>query len=136
MKYLAQIVLVLISFSTLAQTDVNQSQNQSDLPNFVVLTSKYQQFEPIMLAAQEMNKSFGVFKVVLYGEEVGELSKPEVQKHIKKAQQVGVSLSVCAMALERMQVDPTSIPKEIEIVDNAYLHSLQLQKKGYKSLSL
>ena len=150
MKYFIPIIIALFTITVSAQNSTTLSQNKSSIKatklatsqsdtvqtNFVVLTSKFQQLEPIMLAAQEMKNSFGVFKIVLYGSEVGEFTKPTAERYIKWAKATGVNLSVCAMALERMKVDPKSIPKEIEIVDNAYLHSLQLQKKGYKSLSL
>lgn len=150
MKYIIPIIIALFSIGATAQnspslsqgkssikaTELTTSQSTTELTNFVVLTSKFQQLEPIMLAANEMKDSYGVFKIVLYGSEVGEFTTPAAEKYIKWAKEIGVNLSVCEMALQRMKVDPTSIPSEIEIVDNAYLHSLQLQKKGYKSLSL
>lgn len=150
MKYFIPIIIALFSISSSAQNSPSLSQNknsikatklttsksETDLINFIVLTSKFQQLEPIMLAAKEMQDSYGVFKIVLYGSEVGEFTTPAAERYIKWAKDIGVNLSVCEMALKRMKVDPTSIPSEIEIVDNAFLHSLQLQKKGYKSLSL
>ena len=150
MKYFIPIIIALFSIGATAQnnevasqsktsinaTELTNSQSKAELTNFIVLTSKFQQLEPIMLAAKEMQGAYGVFKIVLYGSEVGEFTTPAAVRYIKWAKEIGVNLSVCEMALERMNVDPTTIPSEIEIVDNAYLHSLQLQKKGYKSLSL
>lgn len=127
MKNAFNLLFLFLGFSLMAQ--------QNTITDFVVLTPKIQQLQPILLTAQEV-ESKGDFQVILYGKEVTQLTDPKVRKFIKWAQKVGVKLSVCNMSLEKLKIDPASIPKEIGIVDNAFLSAFQLQKKGYKILSL
>src|SRR5690554_1609609 len=127
MKNTISIILLFLSFGLMAQGQT--------ATNFVVLTPKIEQLQPILLTAQEI-KADGNFEVVLYGNEVGKLTSPETDKFIQWAEKMDVKISVCRMSLDRLKINPNSLPKEIKIVDNAFLHSFQLQKKGYKNLSL
>lgn len=116
-------------------------QNTEQKNNYVVLTTKIDQLRPIALSsaalAKEDGTHFGEFKVVLYGPEVTQLTDKKAMKPlIKLARQSKMKLAVCEMALQKMEVDPRDIPKAFEVVDNAFLHAVQLQKKGYYSLSL
>ncbi|MGO3183546.1 MAG: DsrE family protein [Aequorivita sp.] len=128
MKKTIQIFLLLISFSVFAQQD-------SQSMNFVTLATEIDQLEPILLAAREMDTE-GDFKIVLYGKNVGDLLNASAEKLIKSAAESDVKLSVCQMSLDMLQINHKAVPKEIEIVDNAFLHALQLQKTGYKILNL
>lgn len=128
MKRTIQIFLLLLSFTAISQQNTEQI-------NFMVLTPEIGQLKPILLAAEELEAD-GDFKIVLYGKNVPELLTPETKKFIEEAEKLNVKLSVCKMSLDRLQINPNTLPKEIEVVDNAFLYALQLQKKGYKTLSL
>ncbi len=128
MKKTIQIFLFLLSFSAISQ----QSSKQMD---FMVLTSEINQLQPILLAADEL-ASAGDFQIVFYGKDVAELLNTETEKFITWAEKSNVKLSVCQMSLDALQLNHNAIPKEIEVVDNAFLYALQLQKKGYKILNL
>ena len=128
MKKTIQILLLLLSFSAISQ------QNTEPI-NFMVLTPEIGQLKPILLAAEEL-KADGDFKIVLYGKNVPELLTSETKKFIEQAEKLNVKLSVCKISLDMLQINPNALPKEIEVVDNAFLYALQLQKKGYKILSL
>lgn len=117
------IIMMFLSLGMMTQ--------QHTTTDFVVLTPKIEQLEPILLAAQGL-KTEGDFKIVLYGKEVTQLTNPEFQKFIEWAEKANVRLAVCQMSLNLLKINPTTIPREIEIVDNAFLHTFQLQKKGYK----
>lgn len=127
MKNTLTLIILFLSLNLMAQ-------QQTDT-DFVVLTPKIEQLQPILLTAQEI-KADGNFEVVLYGNEVGQLTNPEAEKFIQCAEKMDVKISVCRMSLDRLKINPNSLHKGIEIVDNAFLHSFQLQKKGYKNLSL
>lgn len=128
MKNKLAILLLFLSLGLMAQ-------QKSENSNVVILTSKVEQFKPILLAAQN-SQSDGDFQMVLYGKEVKLLKSEEMKGYIDWAKELKVNISVCQMSLDRLKIDPASIPEEISIVENAFLTSLQLQKKGYKTLTL
>ena len=128
MKNILYIFIALLSFGVSAQI-------QQITDNFVVLTSNPEQLKPILLAAKELNTS-GDFKIVLYGKNVAQITTSETLENRTQAINQNVDLSVCKMSVDLLKIDTKKIPKEIEIVDNAFLYAFQLQKKGYKLLSL
>ncbi|MBY5958445.1 DsrE family protein [Membranicola marinus] len=135
------IILGAMLFYGLAVVPVNGQSTPSTKINYAVLTNKVAQFQPISLAskslAQEDGDNFGQFKVVLYGPEVVQLTDYQRMKPVlKMARSSSMKLAVCAMALKKMKVDPADIPPEFEVVDNAFLHALELQKAGFFILSL
>ena len=121
---------MFLSFGLMAQ---QKAQNPST--DFVILTSQFDQLEPIVMTAQDENRN-GEIQVVLYGNEVKQLTSPDMRRYLDLGEKYKVRFLVCEMSIDRFKIDPNSIPKEIEIVDNAFLYSFQLQKKGYKSLTL
>ncbi len=127
MKNILSILFLSLSLGLMAQ--------QSPTSDFVVLTPKIEQLKPILLAAEKLQPR-GDFQVILYGKEVGQLTNRNLREFIAWAQKESVTLSVCNMSLEMLKIDPASIPEEFEIVDNAFLSALQLQKQGYINLSL
>ena len=128
MKRTIHLLLLLISFSAISQQNIEPI-------NYTVLTPEIGQLKPVLLAAGELEAD-GDFKIVLYGKNVPELLTPETKKFIEQAEKLNVKISVCKMSLDMLRINPNTLPKEIEVVDNAFLYALQLQKKGYKILSL
>ncbi|MGJ8592942.1 MAG: sulfur reduction protein DsrE [Aquaticitalea sp.] len=118
-----------------------QVKDVSTKNNYVVLTKKVPQLQPIILTAEALKKeddaSFGDFQVIICGQDIGDITDTEKMKDfITKAEAAGVTIVACGFSLNKFKVDTTKIPKEIEIVENGILHNFQLQNKGYKSLSL
>jgi intracellular sulfur oxidation DsrE/DsrF family protein len=109
--------------------------------NYVVLTKKVPQLQPILLTAEalkaEEGDAFGDFQIIICGKEIGDITDTEkISGFIKKAEEVGVHITACGFSLNKFKVDKTKIPKEIKVVENGILYNFQLQKKGYKSISL
>ena len=109
--------------------------------NYVVLTKKVPQLQPILLTAEtikaEEGDTFGDFQVIICGGEIGDITDDEkISGFIKKAEEAGVHITACGFSLNKFKVDKKKIPKGIKIVENGILYNFQLQKKGYKSLSL
>ncbi|GHA28599.1 hypothetical protein GCM10007103_07820 [Salinimicrobium marinum] len=134
--FLSSIVLLL----TLFASPVN-AQEQHEQENYVVLTKKIPQLEPIFLTAEtlaeEDKKNFGKFEVIICGQTVKELTdKDRMQKYINKAKEHNVELVACGFSLNKFGVDRKDISPEFRIVENGILYNLQLQKKGYTSISL
>lgn len=122
--------------------NVQQSISQETTKqNYVVLTKKVAQLKPILLAAKDLAKedgpNFGNFEVIVCGKEIGDLTDIEkLQPHLEEAEKLGVNIIACGFSLNKFQVDPKKLPKDMIIIDNGILHSFKLQKKGYLSLSL
>ncbi|HBU77934.1 MAG TPA: sulfur reduction protein DsrE [Muricauda sp.] len=135
---LSSILLVLTLFSA-NKTQAQQINN--DTNNYVVLTKKVPQLQPIILTAEALKAqegdAFGDFQVIICGKEIGDITDVEkMGDFVEKAEQAGVKIIACGFSLNKFKVDKTQVPKEIEIVENGILYNFQLQKKGYKSISL
>jgi intracellular sulfur oxidation DsrE/DsrF family protein len=130
------LMLTLFSATNLKAQQLNSSTN-----NYVVLTKKVAQLQPIILTAEalkaEEGDAFGDFQVIICGKEIGDITDSEkMGEFIKKAEKAGVKLVACGFSLNKFKVDKTKVPKEMITVENGILYNFQLQKKGYKSLSL
>ncbi|MCK0125625.1 sulfur reduction protein DsrE [Gelidibacter sp. F2691] len=109
--------------------------------NYVVLTKKVAQLQPIILTAEalkvEDGDAFGDFQVIICGKEIGDITDPEKINHfIEKAEKAGVQVIACGFSLNKFKVDKTKVPSKMITVENGILYNFQLQKKGYKSISL
>lgn len=135
---LSSILLVLTLFSA-KTTQAQQMDNNTN--NYVVLTKKVPQLQPIILTAEALKAqegdAFGDFQVIICGKEIGDITDAEkMGNFIIKAEQAGVKIIACGFSLNKFKIDPETVPEEIEIVENGILYNFQLQKKGYKSISL
>ncbi len=134
--------LLLILLGLFGATGLKaQAVDMNNKHNYVVLTQKVPQLQPILLTAeslmQENSDSFGDFQVIICGKEIVDITDPEKMKDfIIMAEKAGVQLVACGFSLSKFNVDRSKVPKEIKIVDNGILYNFQLQDKGYKSLSL
>ncbi|SOC79572.1 DsrE/DsrF-like family protein [Salinimicrobium sediminis] len=136
MYFISSIVILLAVF-----TNPVNAQEQQEQQNYVVLTKKVPQLKPILIAAESLAREdghhFGKFEVIICGQTVKELTNKEMmQEHINKAKEQNVELVACGFSLKKFGVDRRDISPELKVVDNGILYNLQLQKKGYISLSL
>lgn len=138
-KYFLSIIVMLLAMII---TPVNaQEQAQTEQENYVILTKKIPQLQPIYLTAEtlkeEDGENFGKLEVIICGQTVQELTdKDMMQEYIEKAKKAHVDLVVCGFSLNKFGVDRKDISPELRIVENGILYNLQLQKKGYTSISL
>lgn len=138
--YLLNAVLLL---TVLFGSTTVQAQHTPDITtqNYVVLTKKLPQLTPILLTAEalkvEDGTDFANFKVVICGKDIGEITtNKNMGDYIKRAEAAGVELIACGFSLQKFKVDVTKVPKGMTIVENGILYNFQLQKQGYKSISL
>ena len=134
----SSIIIILTLFST-ANLEAQEVDNSKT--NYVVLTKKVQPLQPIILTAEalkaEDGEGFGDFQVIICGKEIGDITDTEkIGGFIEKAEKAGVHIIACGFSLNKFKVDKTKIPEEIKVVENGILYNFQLQKKGYKSISL
>ncbi len=132
--------LILSIFFILGNSQHSYSQ-ETGKQNYVVLTKKVAQLKPILLAAKALAKedgsNFGNFEIIVCGKEIGDLTDLEkLQPHLTEAKKIGATIVACGFSLKQFNVDISKLSKDVQIVDNGILYNFQLQKKGYKSLSL
>ncbi|MCX7550356.1 sulfur reduction protein DsrE [Xanthomarina sp. F2636L] len=137
--YLFNSIFVLLTLFSI--TEIKAQQINNDKNNYVVLTKKVPQLQPIILAAEalktEDGENFGNFEVIICGQEIGDITNPEkINNFIKKAKETGIEIIACGFSLNKFKVERTQVPKNMKIVENGILYNLQLQKKGYKSITL
>jgi intracellular sulfur oxidation DsrE/DsrF family protein len=118
-----------------------QQKDNTDKNNYIVITRKVPQLQPIILTAESLKAedgdAFGDFQVVICGQEIGDITHPDkINSFIERAEKAGVQIKACGFSLKKFDVDKTKVPEKIKIVENGILYNFQLQKKGYKSISL
>lgn len=138
-KYIFSSILIVIALFSTANLQAQEKHNGKN--NYVVLTKKVPQLQPILLTAEalkaEDGENFGDFQVIFCGKEIGDITDAnKIEKFIEKAEKAGVHIVACGFSLNKFNVDVAKIPKEINVVENGILYNFQLQKKGYKSISL
>ncbi|MGB8704262.1 MAG: sulfur reduction protein DsrE [Gillisia sp.] len=118
------------------------SQGTKDVKNnYVVLTQKIPQLKPILLTAESLKKedgtAFGDFQIIICGKNIEDITHPEkIEEFIEQASKLRVQIVACGFSLKKFNIDEKKVPGQIKIVKNGILYDLQLQKKGYFSLSL
>jgi len=137
--YLFSSLFLMLSLFSTIESQAQQLDN--DKNNYVVLTKKVPQLQPIILTAEalkaEDGKAYGDFQVIICGKLIGDITDPKkMGDFVEKAKNAGVQINACGFSLNKFKVDKTKIPEGIHTVENGILHNFQLQKKGYKSISL
>lgn len=139
MKNKIFILFITLFVSTL---QVSKAQEKSeDKYNYIVLSQKIQQLKPIILAAQNLaledGDKFGEFHVVICGEAIKAIHQKEFMKeNIDFALKNDVKLFACELSMKKFDIEKSQIPKNMGIVKNGLLYNFQLQKKGFKSITL
>lgn len=132
---------LFLILTLLSSVNLKAQKIDSTKYNYVVLTKNVAQLQPIILTAEalkaEEGDAFGDFQVIICGKEIGDITDSQkMSDFITKAEKAGVQLVACGFSLNKFKVDKLKVPKEMITVENGILYNFQLQKKGYKSLSL
>lgn len=87
--------------------------------------------------AENKKENLGKIKIVLYGKAVQDLNKSSTTKlWLDKVTHKAIEFSACAIALKKFDVQKQHIPKEFEVVEDAFVYLLELKEKGYYALDL
>ncbi|MFB9056160.1 DsrE family protein [Mariniflexile ostreae] len=121
---------------THAQSDFNKKKQ-----HYIVLTKKTEQLNPIILAAKalalEDGEKHGEFHIVVCGKTVEDLiNTVKMKPLITMANQQDVKLFACGFSLKKFNINAQELPHPIKVVENGILYHFQLQKKGFKSITL
>ncbi|MDD4778419.1 MAG: hypothetical protein PHV53_09050 [Fermentimonas sp.] len=151
MKKIHKLMLVAVSVLTLTACTSAADQQQEPVAavtsveevktDYLTLTSNVQQIRAIAHAVSVMkeneNYNFNSMEVVICGQTVTELVKPEVMEPILKAiNDANLQVKACGFSVNGQKVDRTKIPSEIEVVENGIAYALEKQIEGYEVLGL
>lgn len=134
MKKFLLIALVLGFSSVFSNTFAQEK-------NFVISTSN-PHYIPVIIKtantiAENHKNDLGEIQIVLYGKAVKGLDESEATAPwLKKTQNKAIKFSACNIALDKQKVNKNQIPKQFNIVANAFVYILKLKEKGYYGLDL
>lgn len=133
---IATLLFILIPVSKLTGQTLSKEQH-----NYVVTTTKINQLEPILMAAEELKRedgaAFGQFKILVCGKAVKDLANNQtMESHLQNARIVGAQIIACEYSMKQQNVEPQALSPGLQSVENAILENLRLQRKGYISLGL
>ena len=130
--------LWLLIFGTSTLSSQNSSTNKN---NYLVLSKNIQQLNPILLTANELAKedknNYGAFYVIICGKTVTEMvNNVNFDTLLEKAKNENIKVFACGISLNKFNVNPKLLPKNIEVIENGILYGFQLAKKGFISLTI
>ena len=134
--FISTMFLLLSGTAQLQAQDINQKKN-----NYLVLSKNIQQLKPVLLTAKELakedGKKYGAFYVIICGKTVNEISgNPDFNEILEKAKAQNVKVFVCGLSLSKFNINPETLPSNLEITPNGILYSFQLAKKGFITLTI
>ena len=128
--------LLLFGTSQLQAQNINPKKN-----NYLVLSKNIQQLNPVLLTANELakedGKTYGEFYVIICGKTVNDISNnSDFNTLLEKAKAQKVKVFVCGISLSKFNINPETLPSNLEITPNGILYSFQLTKKGFITLTI
>lgn len=140
MKHLLLIMFTFLSLSTFQKAEA-QNTTQKEKQNYVVLTRHIPQLKPIIFAAQDLaeedGENFGEYHVVVCGQTIEDITDlQKMKEYLTLAKKHNVKLFACGFSMKKFGIQPSQLPKGVDVVKNGILYNFQLQKEGYKSITL
>ncbi|CDF79303.1 sulfur relay, DsrE/F-like protein [Formosa agariphila KMM 3901] len=134
--YITTLFLLLCGTSQLQAQDINSKKN-----NYVVLSKNIQQLKPVLLTANELakedGKNYGAFYVIICGKTENDISNnSDFNALLEEAKAQKVNVFVCGISLSKFNINPESLPSNLEITPNGILYGFQLKKKGFITLTI
>lgn len=134
--FITTIFLLLFGTSLLQAQNINPKKN-----NYLVLSKNIQQLKPVLLTvnqlAKEDGKKYGEFYVIICGKTVNDISdNSDFNILLEKAKAQNVKVFVCGISLSKFNINPETLPSNLEITPNGILYSFQLTKKGFITLTI
>lgn len=78
-----------------------------------------------------------VFEVMYYGEALfGLLEDEDLIELTGLAKEAGVRILACENAIEKLEIDKTKLPSNVEFVSNSFIYFFGLQELGYRCMSV
>lgn len=134
--YITTIFLLVFGTPRLQAQGISPKMN-----NYLVLSKNIKQLKPVLLTANELakedGKKHGAFYVIICGKTVNDISdNSDFNKFLKKAKAQNVKVFVCGISLSKFNIDPETLPSNLEITPNGILFGFQLLKQGFITLTI
>lgn len=134
--FIATMFFLLLGTPRLHAQGINPKKN-----NYLVLSQNIQQLKPILLTAdalaKEDGKKYGEFYVIICGKTVNDIiDNPDFNELLEKAKAQDVNVFVCGISLSKFNLNPETLPDNLEITPNGILYGFQLVKKGFVTLTI
>lgn len=134
--FITTMFFLLFGTSQLQAQNINPKKN-----NYLVLSKNIQQLKPVLLTAKELakedGKKYGKFYVIICGKTVKDISEnPDFNALLEKAKSQKIIVFACGISLSKFNINPETLPSDLEITPNGILYSFQLTKKGFISLTI
>ena len=126
----------LFGSSAIRAQDINSNKN-----NYLVLSKNIKQLHPVLLTADALKKedanNYGAFYVIICGKTVTDIANnSDFNALLKKAKAQNIKVFACGISLNKFEVDPNSLPENIEVTENGILYGFQLAKQGFIALTI
>ena len=122
--------------ATEKKTSAIQSNEQSN--NYALLVRNYNHLRAAVntldMMTSENPKAVNNFEVVFCGRKITKINKH--QSLINEAKQKGVTLTACGMSMKKFSMDKKQLPNGVVVKPNGLIRIFELQKKGYKTITL
>lgn len=134
--FITTMSLLLFGTIRLQAQDINPTKN-----NYLVLSKNIEQLKPVLLTAnalaEEDGKKYGAFYLIFCGKTVNDIEdNPDFNEQLKKAKAQHVKVFVCGISLSKFNINPDTLPDNLEITPNGILSGFQLVKKGFITLTI
>lgn len=136
------ILFIITMFHLLFGTSQLQAQDSSPKKNnYLVLSKNIQQLNPVLLTANELakedGKQYGEFYIIICGKTVNDIAdNPDFNELLEKAKTQNVKVFVCGISLNKFNIDPCTMPSNLELIPNGILYGFQLTKQGFNTLTI
>lgn len=134
------LTLILFSYSVNSQEKLDQSiiEDLNESPRMAIGAKNERHIKGGIKIYEQLIASGATiehFEIVIWGKIVKEITEnTELFQFIEEHTHKNLKLSVCEVAMERLEVTIDDLPKGMTTVPNAWVRMLQLQAQGYNTL--
>ena len=142
-QFLSLVAVMFYSTAVMAQStpkiiDKSVVQTLNKTPNIGFGVSEERPLRSAFMMYEQMKKSgvkFDNYEIVVWSMVVKDIKEnKDLFDFITERLDDNITVSVCAVAMERLGVSIDELPKGIQVVDNAYVRIFELQALGYNFL--
>lgn len=134
--------IFLFSFNLMAQDKLHHTivEDLNKTPNMAIgaknerhIKGGIKIYEQLIASGAKIDN----FEIVIWGKIIKEITEnPELFQFIEEHQHDNLRLSVCQVAMDRLEVSMDDLPSSMKAVPNAWIRMFQLEAEGYNTLVL
>jgi intracellular sulfur oxidation DsrE/DsrF family protein len=142
-RFLSLAMVMLLSTTLMAQEtpkliDKSVVETLNKTPNIGFGVSEERPLRSAFMMYEQLKQS-GVeienYEIVIWSKVVKDIKdNKDLHDFISDHMNEGITVSVCAVAMNKLGVTKEDLPKGIQVVDNAYVRIFELQALGYNFL--